>query len=194
MAPEWWQWVISGAMFVTGVVFVATGFGGPAGGALICAGANSIINSYVTEASGGSATAGWFGGMVTGALSGLGAGIAGQIFSDATKIAGVACLGKVAQGVALSYGFGSVGAGTGTTITALIDKERVNVTAITQSAMIGGTLNIGAALFAGVGIAIAEMPLISETSKAVSYTLSTSEAILAEAIIDALSILISLFE
>lgn len=30
--PEWWQWVISGGMVVTGILFVSTGFGGPAGG------------------------------------------------------------------------------------------------------------------------------------------------------------------
>lgn len=61
---------------------VATGVGGVAGGALICAGANSIIGSYVSEATGGSSVAGWVGGMVTGAvncLSGIGAGIGSAI-------------------------------------------------------------------------------------------------------------------
>ena len=32
-APEWWQWAISGTMFVAGVALVATGVGGVAGGA-----------------------------------------------------------------------------------------------------------------------------------------------------------------
>ena len=66
-APEWWQWAISGAMFVAGVALVATGVGGVAGGALICAGANSMIGSYVSEATGSSSVAGWVGGMITGA-------------------------------------------------------------------------------------------------------------------------------
>ena len=67
MAPEWWQWLISGTMVAAGAALIATGIGGAAGGALICAGANSIISSYISEASGGSPDAGWAGGMITGA-------------------------------------------------------------------------------------------------------------------------------
>ena len=194
MAPEWWQWAISSAMFVAGVVLVATGVGGAAGGALICAGVNSIIGSYTAESAGGSSTAGWVGGMISGVFSGFGAGVAGKILCDATNAVGIACLGEITKSIAVSFGFGALGSGAGVTASSLIDGKRVNVKSAFKTAMVGGSLNIGAALFAGMGTAIAEMPLISETSKVVANALSAGEAVVAEAIVDALSVLISLFE
>ena len=105
--PEWWQWLISGTMVAAGVVLVATGVAGLAGGALICAGANSMIGSYVSEASGGTTTAGWIGGGVTGALCGLGAGFSGSLLIDATTTSGATCLGYLgaSEAVAFSSGF-----------------------------------------------------------------------------------------
>ena len=69
---------------------VATGVGGVAGGALICAGANSMIGSYVSEATGGSSIAGWVGGMITGAACGTGAGLAGNLLVQAATATGAA--------------------------------------------------------------------------------------------------------
>ena len=103
-APEWWQWAISGAMVVAGVALVATGVGGLAGGSLICAGANSIIGSYISEATGGSSFAGWAGGMITGAMCGTGAGLAGKLLVDATAATGAVCLGYLAAGCVVAFG------------------------------------------------------------------------------------------
>ena len=103
LAPKPWQWIVSGALIVGGSILTATGIGGPLGGAMICAGTNSIIGSYASEASGGSSTAGWYGGIVSGAISGFGAGLGGNFLTCATNSTGLSCLGLLSIGTTVSY-------------------------------------------------------------------------------------------
>ena len=193
-APEWWQWTVSGIAVVAGIALIATGAGGPLGGALICAGVNSIIGSYTNEAAGGSSTAGWVGGGITGLICGAGAGMAGTAFCDATKAVGLACLGQITKGITVSYGLGVLGSSAGTIVSSLMDGKIVNVNDAIKDANLCGILNINAAILAGIGSGIAEMHAISETSKVIAYSLAAFESAAAEAIIDTLSVLISLFE
>ena len=193
MAPEWWQWTVSGLMVVGGAVLIATGVGGIAGGSLICAGANAIIGSYVSEASGGSSTAGWVGGMVTGAISGIGAGAAGNLLISATNMTGVACLGTVAASGTVAFTSGAIGSSAGAVVTSKIDGKALSKTEIAQTAVIGGTVNTVAGLASGIGTGLANMPLISETSKAVANFISTGWSLLSEAANDALNTIVSWF-
>ena len=193
MAPEWWQWAISSAMFVAGVVLVATGVGGAAGGALICAGVNSIIGSYTAESAGGSSTAGWIGGALTGLICGTGAGIAGDILFNTTEIVGGACLGKVALGFGVSFATGTVGSLAGQYITATIDGKDLDGKNLLTSSLATGTINCFSAIGAGMGNALKGLPTFTETSKALANTLNAMCGISAEAICDALSVIISLF-
>jgi RHS repeat-associated protein len=123
LAPEWWQWAISGVMFLTGVALIATGFGSSVGGVLVCASTNSIVNSYLSEAAGGSSTAGWLGGMITGAFCGIGAGIAGNLLTSATNSVGFACLGKTIAGHGAAFGFGVAGSYAGQITSAAIEGK-----------------------------------------------------------------------
>ena len=191
-SPAWWQWAISGAMVVAGAVLTVTGVGGAAGGALICAGANSIVGSYTSEASGGSSIAGWTGGMITGALSGYGAGKAGTMFIAASDLTGTACLSQVALGGATSFLSGGLGSGLGTTATAVINGQKLNAKDIFSAAVTGGTINMLAGIASAIGSGVYKMPAISETSKVAASALSTSWSIAAEAVCDAVSVVIGL--
>lgn len=194
MAPELWQWIASGAMFVGGVALVATGVGGVAGGALICAGVNSIIGSYTAEAAGGSSTAGWIGGTITGLICGAGAGIAGDIMLAATEITGVACIGKTILGLGVAFGMGAGGSLAGQYATAAIDKKAFNWTEALPSALATGTINMLAAVGAGMGGAMKGLPEFTTTSKALANALNAMCGIGTEAICDTLSVVISFFD
>ena len=150
-APELWQWICSGLMVAGGIALTATGVGGPVGGALIAAGANSIVGAYVNEANGGSTTAGWVGGAVTGAISGLGAGLAGNYMVTASGAAGTACLTGLGKGVAAAFGLGAIGSAAGSLVTAAIDSAPVDWKEIGLTAVGNGTINI----WSGMGSAYA---------------------------------------
>ena len=141
-APELWQWICSGLMVAGGIALTATGVGGPVGGALIAAGANSIVGAYVNEANGGSTTAGWVGGAVTGAISGLGAGLAGNYMVTASGAAGTACLTGLGKGVAAAFGLGAIGSAAGSLVTAAIDSAPVDWKEIGLTAVGNGAINI----------------------------------------------------
>ena len=140
-APELWQWICSGLMVAGGIALTATGVGGPVGGALIAAGANSIVGAYVNEANGGSTTAGWVGGAVTGAISGYGAGVAGKLIVDASGAAGTAGLTGLG-GVATAFGAGAIGSAAGSLVTAAIDSAPVDWKEIGLTAVGNGAINI----------------------------------------------------
>lgn len=180
-------------MFVAGVVLVATGVGGAAGGALICAGVNSIIGSYTAESAGGSSTAGWIGGTLTGLICGTGAGIAGDILCKATEIVGGACLGKVALGFGVAFATGAVGSLTGQYITATIDGKDLDGKNILTSSLVTGTINCFSAIGAGMGNAMNDLPKFTTTSNALANASNAMCGISTEAICDALSVIISLF-
>ena len=192
-APEWWQWAISGAMFVAGVAMIATGVGGVAGGALVCASVNSIINSYTSEAAGGSSTAGWVGGMITGAICGTGAGVAGNLLTSATNTVGMACIGKAAASLGISFSFGFAGSYAGQTVSAAIDNKPLNGGDSFQSALATGAVNCYAGLGSGIGTAIKDIPLISTTSQVFANALNAGWSVTAEVIVDAFGAIISLF-
>ena len=67
--PEWWQWAISITEVVIGIGLCFIPFTQPLGGVLIGTGIGSMINGYLNEYNGGSFTAGWAGGQVSGVAS-----------------------------------------------------------------------------------------------------------------------------
>ena len=183
-APKWWQWAVSGAMVVAGVALVATGVGGYAGGALICAGVNSVVGSYVSESSGGSSEAGWIGGMVTGAACGLGAGAAGELLLEASKEVGVACLGKAASSIGMAFSSGFAGSIAGQSISSFIDGKSLDINRALQTAATTGVVNCFSGIGSGIGNAIREMPLISTTTTTCANMLTAGWSILSEAASD----------
>ena len=183
-APEWWQWVISGAMVVAGVVLVATGGGGAVGSALICAGANSIIGGYVSESTGGSSVAGWVGGMITGAVSGSGASVGGGFLVEATKTTGVACLGNLAKFGTVAFATGFGGSYFGQAISAAIDGKELNTKEVVESSTVTGVVNFYSGIGAGMGSAIQGVPTISTTSLALANSMNAGLSIVFEAACD----------
>ena len=182
-APEWWQWVVSGAAVVAGVALTATGVGGVLGGALICAGANSIIGSYTSEAAGGSSTAGWIGGAITGGLCGVGAGWAAKVLNVATRAVGGVCLGKVATAGAVAFGSGFVGSVAGQLATAIWDRAEVDLGNVMYSATTTGVINCLSGIGSLTGIGITKAPAIGGT---LASTLNTACAVVTEVICDTL--------
>ena len=187
LAPEAWQWAVSGAMFLGGIILTATGVGGVLGGALICAGANSIISSYISEMSGGSATAGWVGGLITG-ISGIGAGLAGNLFLSATEATGAACLGKVVASGATAVAFGTGASVAGEVASAKIDNRKPNKNIMAKSAAANSSITLLGGIGSEIGSAIYNMPLISTTTKAVSGFLSATWSLITEAVSDVLGL------
>ena len=192
-APKWWQWAISGALVVAGAALVATGVGGVAGGALICAGVNSVIGSYVSEASGGSSVAGWTGGMVTGALCGLGAGAGGSLLLSATNMTGAACLGSTALSCATSFGSGALGSAAGTFVTAKMNGKNATKKEIINAMAVGGTFNMIAGIASGMGSGIASMSTVGETTKVTANAIASGWSLMTEVINDTLSTVVGWF-
>ena len=191
-APEWWQWAISGAMVVAGVTLVATGVGGIAGGALICAGTNSMIGSYISEATGGSSAAGWVGGMITGAACGTGAGLAGNLFVQATNATGAVCLGNLAAGGAVAFGSGTIGSVIGQGVSAAIDGKKLNSKRVVYAATVTGAINCLSGLGAGIGTALQGMPTISTTTTTLANSLNAALSLVSESVCDFLGTISSL--
>ena len=193
MAPETWQWIVSGLAFTAGVVLVATGAGGALGGILICAGVNSIIGSYTSEAAGGSSTAGWIGGAISGALCGAGASIAGTLIYKATETVGFFCLGNLVAGYGTAFGLGFVGSYVGQHTSAALDGKALDTNEVLCSAFATGAINLLAGMGSGMGEAIKSMPAISTTCTTLANSLNAAWSVTAEAICDALSVVIGLF-
>ena len=184
LSPTGWQWAISGAMVLVGVGLVATGVGGAAGGALICAGANSIIGSYISEASGGTSVAGWFGGMATGAICGAGAGVAGAMFEEATTLVGGACLGSMAASGATAFGMGAAGSAVGQSITASIDGKKIKTKDLLISSATSGAINCLSAIGAGMGTALQHLPKTTTTSTTLANSLNAAWSVVVESVCD----------
>ena len=160
--PKWLAWTLSGLAIATGLILSATGVGGIVGGVLIGAGAGALINGYVTEAAGGDFFAGYVGGAISGALCGVGAGLAGIAFNTATTLAGASVIGEIATGVAYAFAGGFVGNMAGTLYTEAhssgwknfqVDWEKM----FFQSSTVG-VLNILAGVGAGVSSALSAAP------------------------------------
>ena len=152
--PKWLAWLISGFEIISGIVLCATGIGGILGGILLGAGAGSLINGYINEANGGSFTAGYIGGMISGALCGLGAGIGGSLFLATTETANFASIGLIASSILTSFAGGFTGNFVGSIYTnwheSGFKSVNINLTETLISSTIMGMLNI----FAGIGSAI----------------------------------------
>ena len=193
LAPELWQWTISGAMAVAGIVLIATGVGGITGGVLVCAGANSLIGSYVSEATGGSSLAGWAGGMITGATCGTGAGLAGNLFIQATNTVGFTCLGILAASVTVAAGSGSAGSAIGQVVSAAIDDKQIDTKEAVYTSMTTGTINILSGIGVGIGTALSQLPTIGTTSVVLANSLNAGWSLLCESICDLLSTVAGMF-
>lgn len=191
-APKWWQWAVSGAMVVAGIAMVATGVGGVAGGALICAGTNSIVGSYVSEATGGSSDAGWAGGMITGAACGMGAGFAGNMLVQATETVGTACFANLIKGGMVAFGSGALGSATGQIVSATIDGTELNTRELVNSSMATGVINCLSGTGAGIGKALSELPAIGTTSTVLANSLNAGWSLITETVCDFLGTVASL--
>ena len=192
-SPEWWQWTVSGLAFVGGIACVATGFGGPLGGTLICASVNSIIGSYSSESTGGSSFAGWIGGAVTGTLCSVGAGLSGSLLLSATKSVGISGLAYLSASFDVAFMSGFAGSFVGQWVSSLIDGREINWEDVISSSYITGLVNCISGIGAGMGGAIIGMPDISSTTKAAANTLNTVVTIVSEAVCDFLTTLSSIF-
>ena len=173
-------------MVVAGVALVATGVGGVAGGALICAGTNSIIGSYISEEAGGSSVAGWAGGMITGAMCGTGAGLAGNMLVQATNTVGATCLGNLVGGTAVAFSSGAAGSAVGQLVSASIDGKELDEKEIVISSMKTGAINCLSGIGAGVGTMLQGMPLISTTTTVTANSLNAVCTLVTEAVCDLL--------
>ena len=148
--PKWLAWLISGFEIISGIVLCATGIGGILGGILLGAGAGSLINGYINEANGGSFTAGYIGGMISGALCGLGAGIGGSLFLAATETANFASIGLIASSILTSFAGGFTGNFVGSIVSSKIDKKKVDYERLTYDSIFMGMLNILSGMMSGV--------------------------------------------
>ncbi len=189
-SPEPWQWLASGALVVSGLIMTATGVGGVWGGALIASGVNAIVGSYSSELTGGSTTAGWFGGAVSGGICGTVAGYAGKMLFDATSKVGTAVMANLAGAGVLSSAGGAVGGVAGEVVSAKIDKRSANYSGAATS---GAIFTAYASMYAGTGYVLSAMPKISTTTKATAGFLASTWAFVAEAVNDGFSALISSF-
>ena len=184
MSPAWWQWLVSGIAVTGGAILIATGVGGVAGGALICAGANSIIGSYTSEAAGGSSIAGWAGGFITGGICGVGAGIAGNLYINATNLANFACLGELGKSIVYSFGLGTFGSLMGQGISAALDSKQMNFRSLLVSAMTTGAINCLSGIGSAIGAAIREVPMTSTTSAGLANALDAATTAITELVCD----------
>ncbi len=112
--PEWLGWLMSGAAIIGGLALCATGVGGILGGILIGAGAGSLINGYIAKSNGEDFTAGYVGGVISGTLCALGAGLGGWAFAAASTAVNFACIGYFTLGVTCSFVGGFLGNFVGT--------------------------------------------------------------------------------
>ncbi len=181
-APEWWQWTISGLMFVGGIALILTGVGTFAGPTFICAGVNSIIGSYISEASGGSSFAGWIGGIVLGTFSGLGMGYAGELYLAATELIGVSALNKLFTCLNIGFISGFAGAFASEFSSAKIDNRPISKNVAAYSAGMGLVTMIGG-MFSGAGPMLST---IGSTSVALVNVLNAVGTLLSETVCDVL--------
>lgn len=163
-APVWWQWALSGSLVVAGIVLTATGVGGVLGGVLISAGVNSVIGGYVNEMAGGSYTAGWVGGAVTGAFAGFGAGLGGTFLLNASNSVGTSVFVNLLKFGGASFGFGMTGSFAGSLTTSLIDQTPFNFNdSFNLSLLAGATTLLG-----GLGSTMSNV--VFSSSQAPVYT------------------------
>lgn len=148
-SPQWWQWLISGAMIVGGVAMMLTGVGGIFGGALLTAGVNSLISGYLSETSGDTYLSGWVSGGVGGFIMGLTAGIGGNLFVAASNAKNLAVFGYLGLGTLTSFVGGFVAGGAGSWISNKIENRSLNYEDAIYSGIHSGLLNIIAGFGAG---------------------------------------------
>lgn len=152
-------------MVVGGIICTATGVGSALGGSLISAGVGSIVNGYINEATGGSFDFGYFGGMISGALTGLGAGLGGEMISNAFKVceATVSNVFRFFGGCAISAVGGFAGNMLGSMFTAKMDgilMDSQYYKNLLSSSVCLGAMNIGAGFLSSISIT-----LVNETVK-----------------------------
>lgn len=78
-------------------------------------------------------------------------------------------------------------------MTAKIDGKQPNMENINNAAVTGGLVNILAGYFSGMGNSIANMPAISETSKATACAVATIWALSSEAVVDIINNIANFF-
>ncbi len=193
MAPEWWQWAVSGVWVVSGIAMIATGIGGVAGGALLCAGVNSIIGSYASEASGGTSIAGWLGGLITGGLSGIGAGAAGYIFWAATNVANSSCISLLLLGCSTSFVLGCGGSMAGIYVTDELNGESFNCMNNINSSVLNGLTTTLAGFASAMSTIFTEASELGIASQALGSTVATVISAVTEFFTDLINTFASMF-
>jgi hypothetical protein len=169
-------------LFVGGIALILTGVGTFAGGTFICAGVNSIIGSYVSEASGGSSFAGWIGGIVLGTICGIGMGFAGELYLTATELVGVSALNKLFACLSAGFTSGFSGAFASEFASAKIDNRPMNKNVAAYSAGMGLVTMIGG-IFSGIGPMLGT---VGSTSVALGNVLNAVSTLLSETVCDVL--------
>lgn len=134
--------ILSAAAIIGGIVLCATGVGGFIGGALLGAGAGSLINGYTNEKSGGSFVGGWVGGAISGFLCGTGAGLGGSLYLAATNTANMAAIAFATASIGTSFAGGFLGNFLGNSATSLIDGNKIDFSRLALDSIIMGSLNV----------------------------------------------------
>ena len=161
--PEWAYWAISGGLIIAGVGLAILSGGGSLGptlsliasaasGAAVSAGASSLITGYLNEAAGGSFEAGYWGGMITGAISGAFAGIGGSLISKAVDacIATGTTMAQFLGGIGVSFLGGTLGSFTGGFVTSKIDQISINLEILVCTSLLSGGINMIGGYLSGV--------------------------------------------
>ena len=171
--PEWLAWVFSGVAVAIGIALCATGVLSTIGGALIGAGAGGLINGYSVQNSGGKFWAGYVGGVFSGILCGIGAGLGGSAFFAATKATNLACLGYLATSATVSFAGGFAGNLLGTVYTSWHNSNFSSVSIdwreTMQTSIVTGALNVLAGFVSGISSTVAKVgksPVVANTKLA----------------------------
>ena len=124
--------------------------------ALLGAGVTSLVGGFISQSNGGSFSAGWLGGAISGAFTGFGAGWAGKALQLATAAGGSATTAAVGFGkaIGISSGFGTAGGFSGAIATQMANGEQVDIEKALSSGVINGTVAGLAAPFTLVSEAI----------------------------------------
>jgi hypothetical protein len=143
--PETWQWLVSSAFVVAGLILIATGVLTPLGGALIGAGVSSMVSGYISEANGGSFMAGYISGAITGAICGITAGIGGNFIYAGLEASNIV-LSSIFIGIGISFTGGFSGKFLGDYIYSNLNGSYFDINRTIGESFVAGSINV----FAGI--------------------------------------------
>ena len=211
--PEWWQWVISGALFVigmtlaittapiaataTGLLYITATIGGIIGSGMMAAGVGSIIGGYVNEKNGGSFNAGYWGGMLSGFVIGATASIGSSLLVEASAVSNLPCLLYAFSGYGISFIGGFLGNYWGTKITCMKDNSYFDQKKTIALSFAIGSLNVIAAYGSQLTVVLGNEIAYQSTlfGKIMIGTLTASSSVAIESFFDIISYILGvLFE